>query len=75
MIRDISSITRDLEKKHNNDIIFKKYMIEKMFKEDPDILELLGINIGGLFHAHHIDGSHISLCIHMGLGRHSLAVP
>ena len=42
MIRDISSITRDLEKKHNNDIIFKKYMIEKMFKEDPDILELLG---------------------------------
>lgn len=42
MIRNISSIARDLEKKQNNDIIYKKYMIEKMLKEDPDILELLG---------------------------------
>ena len=42
MQRDISSITRDLEDKRNNDIIYKKYLLEKMFKEDPDIIEVLG---------------------------------
>lgn len=42
MQRDISNITRDLEKKENNDIIYKKHLLEKMFNEDPDIIELLG---------------------------------
>lgn len=42
MQRDISEIVRDLEDKQNNDIIFKKYKLERMFKEDPDIIELLG---------------------------------
>lgn len=42
MQRDISSITRDLENKRNNDIIYKKNLLEKMFNEDPDIMEILG---------------------------------
>lgn len=42
MIRDISSITRDLEEKKNNDIIFKKNIVKKMFEEDPDLLDVLG---------------------------------
>ena len=42
MKRDLSSITRDLESKKNNDIIYKKDAIKKMFIEDPDILEVLG---------------------------------
>lgn len=42
MIRDIASIKRDLENKKNNDIILKKDKIEKIFNEDPDILEILG---------------------------------
>jgi len=42
MQRDISKIVRDLEDKHNNDIIYKKYKLEEMFKEDPDIIEVLG---------------------------------
>ena len=42
MKRDIANITRDLEKKENNDIIYKKHLVEKMFNEDPDLLEVLG---------------------------------
>lgn len=42
MKRNISAIKRNLEDKKNNDIIRKKSLIEQMFKEDPDILEILG---------------------------------
>lgn len=42
MKRDLSTITRDLESKKNNDIIYKKDAIKRMFIEDPDILEILG---------------------------------
>lgn len=42
MKRDIASIIRDLENKKNNDIIWKKDKLLKMFKEDPDLTELLG---------------------------------
>lgn len=42
MQRDLSQISRDLEDKKNNDIIYKKHKLEKMFYEDPDLLEILG---------------------------------
>lgn len=42
MQRDIANIVRDLENKKNNDIIWKKDKLMKMFKEDPDLLEILG---------------------------------
>lgn len=42
MQRDIENIVRDLEDKKNNDIILKKYKLEEMFNQDPDILEILG---------------------------------
>lgn len=42
MKRDIANIKRDLEDKKNNDIILKKDKIMQMFKEDPDLLEILG---------------------------------
>lgn len=42
MNRNIQKIVRDLEDKKNNDIIWKKDQLMKMFHEDPDILELLG---------------------------------
>ena len=42
MKRDIANIMRDLENKKNNDIIWKKDKLLKMFKEDPDLIELLG---------------------------------
>lgn len=42
MKRDIANIIRDLENKKNNDIIWKKDKLMKMFKEDPDLLEILG---------------------------------
>ena len=42
MKRDIAKIMRDLENKKNNDIIWKKNKLMKMFKDDPDLLELLG---------------------------------
>jgi hypothetical protein len=42
MKRDIVNIMRDLENKQNNDIIWKKDKLMKMFKEDPDLLEILG---------------------------------
>ena len=42
MQRDITNIIRDLENKKNNDIIWKKDKLMKMFKEDPDLLEILG---------------------------------
>lgn len=41
MVRDISNIVRDLEDKKNNDIIWKKDALKKMFLEDPDIVEIL----------------------------------
>lgn len=41
MQRDIAAIVRDLEDKKNNDIIYKKYKLEEMFKQDPDIIEIL----------------------------------
>ena len=42
MKRDIANIVRDLENKKNNDIIWKKSKLMKMFKEDPDLIEILG---------------------------------
>ena len=42
MIRDIKKIVRDLEDTKNNDIIYKKKKLEKMFYEDPDLIEILG---------------------------------
>lgn len=42
MKRDIKNITRDLENTKNNDIIWKKKKLEKMFYEDPDLIEILG---------------------------------
>ena len=42
MKRDIDKIKRDLENKENNDIIYKKDKLKKLFEEDPDILEVLG---------------------------------
>lgn len=42
MKRDIANIKRDLENKKNNDIIYKKNKLMEMFKEDPDLLEILG---------------------------------
>ena len=42
MKRDIANIKRDLENKKNNDIIWKKNKLMEMFKEDPDLLEILG---------------------------------
>ena len=42
MKRDIANIKRDLENKKNNDIIWKKDKLMKIFKEDPDLLEILG---------------------------------
>ena len=42
MNRDISHITRDLENKKNNDIIYKKDKLLKLFNEDPDLNEILG---------------------------------
>ena len=42
MQRDIASIMRDLENKKNNDIIWKKNKLMEMFKEDPDLIEILG---------------------------------
>lgn len=42
MQRDISNITRDLEKKNTNDIIFRKSKIKTMLEADPDIKEVLG---------------------------------
>ena len=42
MNRDISHITRDLKNKKNNDIIYKKDKLLKLFNEDPDLNESLG---------------------------------
>ena len=42
MKRDLANIKRDLENKKNNDIIWKKSKLMEMFKEDPDLIELLG---------------------------------
>ena len=42
MIREINNIVRDLENKNNSDIIWKKDKIEKLFYNDPDLLEILG---------------------------------
>ena len=42
MIRDIKNITRDLENKKNNDIIYKKNKLLQIFNEDPDLNEILG---------------------------------
>ena len=42
MQRDISNILRDLENKKNNDIIWKKNKVMEMFREDPDLIEVLG---------------------------------
>ena len=42
MQRNITNILRDLENKKNNDIIWKKSKLIDMFKEDPDLIEILG---------------------------------
>ena len=43
MIRDIKGIVRDLDDKTNNDIICKKDKLRKMFNEDPDLKDVLGV--------------------------------
>lgn len=43
MQRDISNIKRDLESTKNNDIIYRKAVIERVFNEDPDLKEVLGV--------------------------------
>jgi len=42
MIRDKKKIVSNLEDKKINDIIYKKKKLEKMFYEDPDLIEILG---------------------------------
>lgn len=42
MKRDIANIKRDLDNRHNNDIIYKKDELMKIFNEDPDLKEVLG---------------------------------
>lgn len=42
MKRDIENIKRDLDDKHNNDVILKKAKIKEMFEADPDLKEVLG---------------------------------
>ena len=42
MKRDIANITRYLDDKKNNDIIWKKSKLMEMFKQDPDLAEQLG---------------------------------
>ena len=42
MKRDLEQIVRDLERKENNDIIYKKSKLEEIFNQDPDIKEILG---------------------------------
>lgn len=42
MVRDIKNIERYLDDNKNSDIIYKKSKLMKMFKEDPDLLEVLG---------------------------------
>lgn len=43
MTRDIKGIVRDLDDKKNNDIIYKKHLLREMFKEDPDLKDVLGV--------------------------------
>jgi len=43
MKRDIKGISRDLDDRKNNDIIYKKDKILKMFNEDPDLKDVLGV--------------------------------
>lgn len=43
MERDIANIKRNLESTKNNDIIYRKAVIEKVFNEDPDLKEVLGV--------------------------------
>lgn len=42
MKRNIAEIKRDLENRKNNDIIYKKDKLKKIFEEDPDLIEVLG---------------------------------
>ena len=42
MKRDIANISRDLDNRHSNDIIYKKDQLLKIFNEDPDLKEVLG---------------------------------
>ena len=43
MKRDIKGISRDLDNRKNNDIIYKKDKLLKMFNEDPDLKDVLGV--------------------------------
>ena len=43
MKRDLKAITRDLESTKNNDIIYRKKLIEDMFNADEDLQEVLGV--------------------------------
>lgn len=43
MKRDIKGIIRDLDDRKNNDIIYKKDLLLKMFNEDPDLKDILGV--------------------------------
>lgn len=43
MKRDLTTITRDLESRKNNDIIFKKDIILHTLQQDPDLQEVLGV--------------------------------
>lgn len=42
MKRDIANITRNLDSRTSNDIIHKKDQLMEIFKEDPDLREVLG---------------------------------
>lgn len=42
MKRDISNIDRVLDDVRNNDIIYKKAIIKRVFNEDPDLKDVLG---------------------------------
>lgn len=43
MKRDIKGISRDLDSRNNNDIVYKKDKLLKMFNEDPDLKDVLGV--------------------------------
>lgn len=42
MKRDISTIKRELDDVKNNDIIYKKSVIQEIFEQDPDLKDILG---------------------------------
>ena len=43
MKRDIKGISRDLDDRRNNDIVYKKDKLVKMYNEEPDLKDVLGV--------------------------------